>query len=130
MIVIDTSALIEALVGSGAAGLAVVARIEGERVVAPELIDVEAVNTLNGLVLGGKLQPERAARAVDALGVLPVERVPHVELVGRIWQLRHNLTAYDAAYVALAERLGAVLVTGDAHLAAAAGIRCRVEVIG
>lgn len=129
MIVIDNSALVDAIVGSDR-GRAVARRIENERLAAPELIDVEAASTIRGLVLGGKLSAERGGVAMDAIARFPVERVPHRGLLGRIWELRDNLTAYDAAYVALAERLDTSLLTGDGRLATAPGVRCVVEVIG
>lgn len=129
MIVIDNSALVEAILGSGPRSEAVVRRIERERLAAPELIDVEAVSTIRGLVRGGKLSQDRGDVAIRALAVFPVERVSHRGFVERMWELRDNLTAYDAAYVALAEGLDTSLVTGDSRLAGAPGIRCVVEVI-
>jgi predicted nucleic acid-binding protein len=129
LIVIDNSALIEAMVGAGARSRAVARRIENERLVAPELIDVEAVSTIRGLVLGGKLSAVRGQAAIGALAGFPIQRVPHRGLVERMWELRDNLTAYDAAYVALAEQLSTSLVTGDGRLASAPRLRCAVEVI-
>ena len=129
MIVIDNSALVEAVLGSGPRRESVVRRIERERLAAPELIDVEAVSTIRGLVRGRKLSPDRGLVAIRALAAVPIERVSHRGFVERMWELRDNLTAYDAAYVALAERLETSLVTGDSRLAGAPGIRCVVEVI-
>jgi predicted nucleic acid-binding protein len=74
------------------------------------------------------LTDERGRQALDDLGDLPLDRYPHAVFLERIWELRHNLTAYDAAYVALAETLNATLVTRDAALATARH-RARVEVI-
>jgi predicted nucleic acid-binding protein len=71
----------------------------------------------------------RAAAAVSDLGDLPLQRSPHRPLLQRIWQLRRAVTAYDAAYVALAEALDVSLVTADARLARASGVRCGIEVI-
>jgi predicted nucleic acid-binding protein len=76
----------------------------------------------------GDLTPGRGAEAIADLADLPITRHEHVVLLPRMWQLRHNLTAYDAAYVALAEALEATLLTRDAKLARAAG-RARVEVV-
>jgi len=129
LIVIDNSALVEAILGSGPRSEAVVRRIEREQLAAPELIDVEAVSTIRGLVRGGKLSPDRGEVAIRAVGGFPVERVSHRCFVERMWELLDNLTAYDAAYVALAERLDTSLVTGDSRLAGAPGVRCVVEVI-
>lgn len=130
MIVLDNSALIEALVSPGSVGRSVVRRIEREWVAAPELIDVEAASTIRGLVLGRKLTLARADHVMRQLGDLAIERFPHRMLLSRIWELRDNLTAYDAAYVALAELLGASLVTGDHKFLDAPGVRCPVEVVG
>ncbi len=77
----------------------------------------------------GKVGRSRADQAVDDLAGLPIERYPHLALLPRVWELRHNLTPYDAAYVALAEALGAVLVTADARLAEAPGLRCAIELL-
>ncbi len=77
----------------------------------------------------GHLDARRAELALADLVELPLRRVSHRPLLGRCWELRENLTVYDAAYVALAELLDAVLVTADARLAAAPGIRCRLDVL-
>ena len=77
----------------------------------------------------GELDDERGAQALDDLADLPIHRYPHDLLLPRIWELRANLTAYDAAYVALAEALGAPLLTRDARLAAAPGHEARIEVV-
>lgn len=97
--------------------------------VAPEVVDLEFVHALRGLVFGEKLSQDRAVMALSAFEELPIQRYPHRAFLRRIWQLRANVTAYDAAYVALAEFLECPLVTGDARLASAPGIRCSVEVI-
>ncbi len=81
------------------------------------------VSAIRGKVLGGTLTSARAGDAIAALPQLVVVQVGAVELVDRMWQLRHHLTAHDAAYVAAAEALGCSLVTGDARLAKAAGVR-------
>ncbi len=77
----------------------------------------------------GKVGRSRANQAVEDLASLPIERYPHLALLQRVWELRHNVTPYDAAYVALAEALGAVLVTADGRLARAAGPRCSIELL-
>lgn len=102
----------------------------GETLHAPHLLDLEVLQTLRGLVLGGEVSPERAQRARTRLSGAYVVRYPHVPLLERIWEIRHNLTAYDAAYVALAESLDAPLITLDARLSQAPGIRAEVEVHG
>jgi len=93
----------------------------------PEHWRVEVCAALRGLDRGGKLVD--AARAVRMLGELTVAVSPTTELLGRIWQLRSTLSAYDAGYVAAAEHAGVPLVTADARLARAQGPRCPIEVI-
>jgi predicted nucleic acid-binding protein len=94
----------------------------------PHVVDVEVLHALRGLVLGGKLGEDRAADALTDLADLRMNRYPHLPLMDRIWELRRNLSAYDAAFVALAEALAAPLVTCDAALAASPGHHARVEV--
>ena len=96
---------------------------------APHLLDVEVAQVLRRYVARGELLPARARAALELLVRLPITRYPHTPLLDRIWALRANLTAYDAAYVALAEGLGATLVTRDERLAAAPGHRARVELL-
>lgn len=130
MIVVDNSVLISALVGAGRHGEACAERLRGEIIAAPALLDVEAANSLRGLVRGGRVSAEVASHALAALAEMPIQRVVHQRLLPRIWELRDNLTAYDAAYVAVAERLGSTLVTGDARMFRAPGLECIVELIG
>ena len=93
----------------------------------PHLFDVEVLHALRRLTLSGLVSESRCHRALKALSDLRVTRYPHAPLVHRIWELRDNLTAYDAAYVALAEALDAPLVTTDGRLARTPGHRARVE---
>lgn len=93
-------------------------------------LDVECLHVLRRLVLTGQLSEERAQDARDSLAALTLERYPHPALADRMWELRHNLSAYDAAFVVLAEHLGAPLVTRDARTAAAPGHRASIEVFG
>jgi len=95
---------------------------------APHLIDLEIAQVLRRYVLSGMITAERAAGSLAVLVDFPLTRYPHRLLLNRIWQLRHVLTAYDAAYLALAEALDAPLVTRDRALAKAGG-RVRVEVL-
>lgn len=127
MIVLDTSALVEFLVGSDAVAQRVRAAVAGERLAAPHAVDLECASTLRGLVRGGKLPADEGRRALDLLGVMSLRRYDHVPLLPRIWELRENMWPYDAAYVALAETLSAELVTTDRKLAAAPGVRCRIR---
>jgi predicted nucleic acid-binding protein len=95
----------------------------------PSIFDAEVLSALRGLVRGGKFDRAAAADLVADLITLPVDRWHMPPLLPRMWELRENLTPYDAAYVALAEVTGAVLVTGDERIAASPTVRCAVEVI-
>ncbi len=130
MIVVDASVLAPALADDSSDGDLCRARLRGETLAAPELIDLEVASVWRKQVLAGGLDTHRAELALADLLVLPLQRVSHRHLLKRCWQLRQNLTSYDAAYVALAELLDAVLVTGDKRISRAPGIRCRVELVG
>lgn len=129
MIVLDASAAIELVLG-GATGRKLAARLGDEGLHAPHLIDVEVVQTLRQLVAAKVVDRSRAEQALDDYRDLFVERHPHDMLLPRVWQLRSNLTAYDATYVALAEALGCVLVTLDRRMARARVHRAKVEIVG
>jgi predicted nucleic acid-binding protein len=94
---------------------------------APHLLDLEVAQMLRRYVARGEIAEPRGREALEVLAVFPLTRYPHEPLLGRIWALRESLTAYDAAYVALAEALGVTLLTRDQRLARAPGIRARVE---
>ena len=96
----------------------------------PHIIELEVLHALRRQALLGTLSRERSSEALTDLGNISFARYPHTPLIGRIWELKENLTAYDAAYVALAEALDAPLITMDARLAQAPGIRAAVEVYG
>ena len=98
-------------------------------VASPALIDLEFANVLRGLLAKELISPRHANRALTEFMRAPVQRHGHLALLQRIWRLRGNLTAYDASYVALAELLGADLLTTDKRLAGAPGIRCHVQVL-
>ena len=129
MIVSDASAVVLALGDDGPAGDVARERLSGERLIAPELLDVEVTAAWRRHEAAGRLDSRRAALARSDLRDLPVQRISHRLLVERCWELRSNVTVYDAVYVALAELLDAPLVSADRKLANAPGIRCRVEVI-
>lgn len=129
MLVIDASVLAVALIDDGPGGDVARARLHGERLAAPSLIDLEVVSVWRGLARGGRLDPRRARLALGDLQGIPIQRVEHTPLLQRCWELRENLTAFDAAYVALAEALDAPLLTGDQRLAKATGPRCAIEVL-
>jgi predicted nucleic acid-binding protein len=130
VIVPDASVIIEVLLRTESAG-----RIEDrildprESLHAPHLLDVEVAQVLRRYVARGEMRPERGRLAVELLAKFPITRYSHEPLMSRIWNLRHNLTAYDAAYVALSEGLGAALLTRDARIADATGHRANVELI-
>jgi predicted nucleic acid-binding protein len=94
----------------------------------PHLFDVEVAQVIRRYTGRGELSPFRAEQAIGVLRDFPVERYSHQPLLERIWELRSNVTAYDAAYVSLAEVLSATLVTRDGALARIPGMRARVEV--
>lgn len=100
----------------------------GETLHAPHLLDLEVAQVLQRYAAAGALTQDRGSQALEDFADLPLDRYPHHRFLDRIWELRHNLTAYDAAYVALAEALAAPLVTRDAALAKVRH-RARVEVI-
>ena len=129
MIVSDASTVVLALGDDGPAGDVARQRLSGERIIAPELLDVEVTAAWRRHEAAGRLDSRRAALARSDLRDLPVERVSHRLLMERCWELRANVTVYDAVYVALAELLDAPLVTADRKLANAPGIRCQVEVV-
>ncbi|MFZ0530480.1 MAG: type II toxin-antitoxin system VapC family toxin [Propionicimonas sp.] len=129
MLVIDASVLAVALLDDGPDGDQIRLRLRGERLAAPALIDLEVESVWRGLARGGNLDARRVGLALDDLRDLPIERVAHTAFLARCWELRDNLTIYDAACVALAEALQAPLLTGDRRLAKAPGPRCAIEVI-
>jgi predicted nucleic acid-binding protein len=130
MIVVDASVMLELLLGTPLAGRIMDRLFEPPVALhAPHLLDVEVAQVLRRYAARGELPARRGAAALRLLEGFPIRRHAHVPLLARAWALRANLTAYDAMYVALAEALGAALVTRDARLAAAPGSRARVEVL-
>jgi predicted nucleic acid-binding protein len=130
VIVLDASAAVDWLVQTAAAQ-----RIESrifsrnQSLHAPEILDLEVAQVLRRLVREGVLAASRADAAIRDMLDLRITRYPHYLLLPRIWQLRHNLSAYDAAYIVLAEKLGATLLTRDAKLASAPGHAATVKVV-
>lgn len=126
--VLDASVAVTALAepGSPAAEL-----LSGDDAVfsVPSIFDAEVLSALRGLVRGGKFDGAAAEDLVTDLVVLPVDRWHLSPLLPRMWELRANLTPYDAAYVALAEMTGTVLVTGDERISASPGTRCAIQVV-
>src|ERR1700684_1805565 len=128
VIVADTSVLVVALADDGPDGDQARARLGGERLAMPELADLEGASVLRRQLRAGAIDARRAGLALDDLAALPARRAPHRPLLARCWELRDNLTIYDAAYVALAEAMDVTLLTGDGRLARATGPRCHIEV--
>jgi predicted nucleic acid-binding protein len=130
VIVVDASALLESLLRTPAAK-AVDERLFAPRQTlhVPHLLDVEVAQVIRRYAANGDVDGERGRLLLGDLADFPLRRYPHDFLLPRIWDLRRNLTAYDAAYVALAEALDAPLLTRDHRLATAAGHHARIELI-
>lgn len=128
--VLDASSAVELLLNT-APGRRLAARLaeDVEPVCAPHLIDLELAQALRRYVASGRLPAQLAERALERWRDLDIERHGHEGYLKRIWQLRDNVSAYDAAYIALAEALSTSLVTSDPRLAAAPGARARIEVL-
>ncbi len=130
MIVVDASAVIEVLLGTSAASrIADRFFAGGETLHAPHLLDVEVAQVLRRYALARAFGAERGEEALEDLAEFPISRYPHQPFLFRIWELRHNVTAYDAAYIALAEALDVPLVTRDAKLASTDGHKARIELV-
>ena len=130
MIVVDASALLEALLRTPAAKAVEKWLFDPEQTLhAPHLLDVEVAQVIRRYAANGEIDGERGGAALDDLAAFPLRRYPHDLLLPRVWELRNNLTAYDAVYVALAEALEAPLITRDRRLANAAGHRATIELV-
>ena len=130
MIVVDASTLVEVLLRARGAQ-AIEDRLfeNGQTLHAPHLIDVEIAHAIRRYAISGQIKGDRGRAALAILAALPLNRYPHGFLLPRIWDLRNNLTAYDAVYIALAETLQVPLITRDRRLAGAAGHRARIELV-
>lgn len=130
MIVADASVVIEVLLNTSlAASCREIILAPSESVCVPHLLDLEVCQVLRRYVRTGQLADTLASEALRVLNDLPLFRYSHEPLIDRIWELRHSISAYDAAYVALAESLGAPLVTCDARLTRSHGHRANVQVV-
>ena len=129
MIVVDASVLAVALGDDGADGSSARGAVADEVLAAPELVDLEVLSVWRRQVAAGEMTARRAALAVSDLAALPLRRMSHRLVLQRCWELRHTVTGYDAAYVALAEALAIPLLTADARLSRAAGLRCEIKLI-
>ncbi|MGA2927849.1 MAG: type II toxin-antitoxin system VapC family toxin [Solirubrobacteraceae bacterium] len=125
MIVLDASAGVLALLNDGDARRS----LAGETVAVPHLADSEVAHALRGQVLRGSVGADQAGAALARWARLGLRRFAVVGLLGRMWELRENLSAYDASYVALAEALASGLVTADARIARSPGARCAITVV-
>ena len=130
MIVVDASVVTNALIDPGSAGAIARSVLRAENdIAAPDLVDVETVSALRGHWLASRITDMLFRSAIDDLVLLPIVRHPARRFLARSYELRANVTSYDALYIALAEALRCVLVTGDARLAAAPGPICEVRII-
>ena len=129
VLVVDASVLAPVVADGGVDGRRFRARLRGEVVVGPDLLRVEVSSVLRRHANNGQLTAEQAESAVGDLLAFPITVFPTAPLLGRVWELRHNLTAYDACYVALAEAVQQPLLTADHWLANAPGVGCPVETL-
>ena len=130
MIVVDSSVVIDLLL-QGQAAIPIEQRLfaNGESLHAPHLLDLEVVQVIRRYCTAGDMDPERGQQALDDLKDLPLTRYRHDLFLNRIWDLRYNMTAYDAIYVVLAEILPATFLTRDTRLASAPGHSATIELI-
>jgi predicted nucleic acid-binding protein len=130
LIVIDASAALELLLNSSSStGIADRIFAPGVSLNAPHIIDLEVAQVLRRYALAGDLSPRRASQALEDFSDLAVHRYAHADLMPRIWALRNSLSAYDAAYVSLAEALDAPLLTADKRMGRSHGHRARIDIV-
>ncbi len=129
MLVVDASCLCEVLIGGRSAETIRDLLSADSDQAAPHIIDVEAFGVIRREHLAGRLDRTEATQAVEDLEEWPGERFGHRRLLARAWELRHTVRGWDAMYVALAEGLGAVLLTTDQRLASAIGPTCSIELV-
>lgn len=130
MIVVDASVLANIVGDDGDDGDLAREALRGQELSVPDLVDVEVVSVLRRRWLAKTMTARRFAAAIDDLAALPADRYPVLPFMPRAYELRANVTAYDATYVALAEQLDCVLLTADRRLASAPGLRCTIAVVG
>ncbi len=125
MIVLDASVVVELLTNGELADAIRHEMVKhNDSFIVPHLLDVEVMSALRSLAAGHRIDSHRSRQFLEDLSALPAERYPHTALLGRIWELRHNFTAYDAAYIALSEATDSILYTSDEKLSK--GHRARV----
>jgi predicted nucleic acid-binding protein len=126
LIVLDASVVVELLIAGPLADIITHHLVEsGDAFIVPHLLDIEVMSALRNLTAGRRIDPHRSQEFLAKLDALPADRCPHTPLLQRIWELRHNFTAYDAAYIALAEATDSTLYTCDEKLRK--GHRARVR---
>ena len=128
MLVVDASVLFEVVADTASSEALRAYLVSDTEHAAPHLVDAEVLSVVQSALRRGALDPTAASQAVSDLALWPGVRYPHQPLLERAWELRHNVRGHDAMYVALAEALGATLLTLDHRLASTAGIACTVEV--
>ncbi len=128
-LVIDASAVITLLIDPTNNGEQIAERIDGRQLHAPDHLPVEVTNVIRRRRHADLLSPTEAGLAVDTFWTLPIRLWPLETLRHRVWDLGANLSSYDGAYVALAERFGTALLTRDARLARAPGVKCEVDLV-
>ena len=129
MLVVDASVLAPVVADDGPDGHRFRGRLRGEAIAEPDLVRIEVISVVRRQLHVGRLTVDQAAAAIHDVLDVPVNVFPTAPLLPRVWDLRDNLSACDACYVALAEALDAPLLTADRRLASAPGIRCPTEVI-
>jgi predicted nucleic acid-binding protein len=129
VLVVDASVVAPAVADAGPDGRAFRRRLRGEVVAGPDVVRVEALSAIRRGLLASSLTVTQAKNAVEDLLVLPLVIYPTGPLLRRVWELRDNLSAYDACYVALAEAIDCPLVTADRRLGRAPGSRCAIEIL-
>lgn len=130
MMVVDASVLVDIVSDDSERGKAARRLLRDESIAAPDFVDVEVAAALRELWLSGEISLERFQGALTMLAIMPLDRYASRKLIARAFELRGNVTPYDASYVALSESLGCPLATRDARLAAAPGPRCEFVVLG
>ncbi|MCY3635946.1 MAG: type II toxin-antitoxin system VapC family toxin [bacterium] len=129
MLVVDASALVPAIADGTEIGRQRRCRLNGESVNAPDLILAESASVIRRQSFAGMINETQAEQAIEDLLALPIIVYPTAHLLRRAWELRSNVTPYDACYIALAEFLGCPLLTGDTRLARAPGSACEIELV-
>lgn len=129
MIVVDASVLVNVLGDDGDDGRRARDRLAAHRLAAPELIDLEVAAVFRKFCAAKRFDAHRATQALHDLCDLRMDRISHRHLIGRCWELRNNVTIYDASYIAVAELFDATLVTADLRLAKVHGAKCKIELL-